>query len=145
MAGVDLEALLAGLNEEQRAAVLHKGSHVLVLAGAGTGKTKTLTTRAAYLIASGVETQRILMLTFTRKAAAQMTTRLQQMIGPQSKGVLAGTFHHFCLRAMRFAPKVFDAESITVIDRDDQLQLFRMARTKFADKNKIVVSNPEVS
>ena len=85
------------LNSQQKAAVEYSDGHVLVLAGAGTGKTRTIIARAEHLIESGVEPQRILMLTFTRRAAQEMINRLSLKVGEISNLVLAGTFHHFCL------------------------------------------------
>ncbi len=119
------------LNDEQRVAVEHNGGHVLVLAGAGTGKTRTIIARAAYLIRTGVEPNRILAMTFTRRAARELTDRLGKIVGPASLGVIAGTFHHFCLFTMRRMPKRFGIESASVIDRDDQTQLMKLARGPF--------------
>ena len=119
------------LNSQQKAAVEYSDGHVLVLAGAGTGKTRTIIARAEHLIESGVEPQRILMLTFTRRAAQEMINRLSLMVGEISNLVLAGTFHHFCLYTMRKMSKMFGIESSTVIDRDDQIQLMKLVRARY--------------
>ncbi len=116
------------LNPQQHAAATCERQHVLVLAGAGTGKTATIIARAAHLLRSGVEPRRILLLTFTRRAAREMVARLERDLGPAARGVVAGTFHHFCLLTMRRQPKAFRLVDATVIDRDDQLQLVRLAR-----------------
>jgi len=116
------------LNPQQQAAVEATGQHVLLLAGAGTGKTATIIGRAAHLIRQGVKARRILLLTFTRRAAREMVARLERDLGAGSRGVVAGTFHHFCLLTMRRQPKAFGMADVTVIDRDDQLQLVRLAR-----------------
>jgi len=116
------------LNPQQQAAVEATGQHVLLLAGAGTGKTATIIGRAAHLIRQGVKARRILLLTFTRRAAREMVARLERDLGAGSRGVVAGTFHHFCLLTMRRQPKAFGMAEVTVIDRDDQLQLVRLAR-----------------
>ena len=116
------------LNPQQQAAVERTGQHVLVLAGAGTGKTATIIGRAAHLLRSGVKARRILLLTFTRRAAREMVARLERDVGPGSRGVVAGTFHHFCLLTMRRRAGDFGLTDATVIDRDDQLQLVRLAR-----------------
>jgi len=124
------------LNPQQQAAVEAVDSHVLVLAGAGTGKTRTIIGRAAHLLRSGVEPRRILLLTFTRRAAREMVDRLVRDVGPASRGVVAGTFHHFCLRVMRRMPAAFGLQEATVIDRDDQLQLVRLARAPLRRKGE---------
>ena len=118
------------LNPLQQAAAECTGQHVLVLAGAGTGKTATIIGRAAHLLRSGIQPRRILLLTFTRRAAREMVARLERDVGAGSRGVVAGTFHHFCLLTMRRQPKAFGLVDATVIDRDDQLQLVRLARAE---------------
>ncbi len=116
------------LNREQLGAVTRSGGHVLVLAGAGTGKTRVVIGRAAHLIGSGTSPSRILLLTFTRRAAREMRSRLTLEVGPSADDVPAGTFHHYCLSVIRRMPAVFGTEAMTVIDRDDQLQVMRMVR-----------------
>ncbi|MBA7618429.1 ATP-dependent DNA helicase Rep [subsurface metagenome] len=83
------------LNNQQQKAAEYDGGHVLVLAGAGTGKTRTIIARTAHLIRNSVSPKRILLLTFTRRAAREMTSRLKHLVGKTSQGMLAGTFHHF--------------------------------------------------
>jgi DNA helicase-2/ATP-dependent DNA helicase PcrA len=116
------------LNPEQLAAATHDSCHVLVLAGAGTGKTRTIIARAAHLIRSGVKPQRLLLLTFTRRAAREMTNRLSTLLGDLPGRITAGTFHHFCLLTMRRMPGLFGIGDATVIDRDDQIQLMKLIR-----------------
>jgi DNA helicase-2/ATP-dependent DNA helicase PcrA len=122
------------LNLQQKDAVEHDSGHVLVLAGAGTGKTSTIIGRAEHLISHGVRPERILLLTFTRRAAREMKDRLGWMVGHLSEAVMAGTFHHFCLYCMRRMPSTFQLDGATVIDRDDQLQLMRLIRGDFKEK-----------
>src|SRR6202166_4416195 len=87
-------SLLDGLNEEQIAAVTHEGAPLLVLAGAGTGKTTTLCSRVAWLVEGGVSPDRVLLLTFTRRAAREMLTRARALLGSSVPGnVVGGTFH----------------------------------------------------
>jgi len=127
----------AELNAEQKKAVLYDQGHVLVLAGAGTGKTRTIIARAAHLIQKGVRSDRILMLAFTRRAAMEMTHRLTGLLGGQPSNIMAGTFHHFCLYSMRRLAHLFDLEGATVIDRDDQIQLMRLIRPQFRTKGEV--------
>jgi len=124
------------LNQQQKIAAEHDGGHVLVLAGAGTGKTRTIIARAAYLIHKGVAPNRILLLTFTRRAANEMMNRLEQAVRGEVPQLMAGTFHHFCLYAMRRMSKQFDVEGATVIDRDDQVQLMRLIRGGYRQKGE---------
>ncbi len=117
-------------NTQQREAVEHEGGHVLVLAGAGTGKTRTIIGRAAWLLETGSTPQRILVLTFTRRAAREITDRLAAM-GRRDAGLIsAGTFHHFCLREIRRRPSAFGVERATIIDHDDQTQLMKLAKAE---------------
>ncbi len=122
------------LNKNQRVAAEYDENHILVLAGAGTGKTLTIIARAEYLINKGVEPRRILLLTFTRRAAKEMIDRLYMSIGDAAKEVLAGTFHHFCLLTMRKMPEKFEIKEYTVIDRDDQIALMKLARARYIMK-----------
>lgn len=122
------------LNDSQRAAVEYYGGHVLVLAGAGTGKTRTIIARAAHLIENGVDPRRILLLTFTRRAAKEMIDRLFTLIGQKAAIMQAGTFHHYALYTMRRMPGYFGIEGATIIDRDDQIQLVKLIRADYKQK-----------
>jgi len=124
------------LNSEQHRAATFGQGHVLVLAGAGTGKTRTIIARAAHLIKKGVAPHRILLLTFTRRAAREMLVRIHRMIGTGAASLLAGTFHHFCLQAMRRMPDAFMIQGASVIDRDDQIQLMRLIRSEIKEKGR---------
>lgn len=116
------------LNPQQKRAAEFDGGDVLVLAGAGTGKTSTIVARVVHLTKTGVDPRRILLLTFTRRAAREMRHRLSQQIGPAAKAVPTGTFHNFCLQYLRRWPDLFQCGSQSIIDRDDQLQLMKLAR-----------------
>jgi len=124
------------LNKNQQIAAEYKDKHILVLAGAGTGKTLTIIARAEYLIRKAVDPRRILLLTFTRRAAREMTDRLYLSIGDAANSVTAGTFHHFCLLTMRKMADKFEIQDFTVIDRDDQNSLMRLARAGYVKKGE---------
>jgi len=122
---------LEGLNEAQRRAVTHADGPVLVIAGAGTGKTRTLACRVAYLIDGGVPPERILLLTFTRRAAAEMIARAGRMIGPQTAKVWGGTFHAVANRLLRiYAGAVGLPADFTVIDQGDSADLMNIVRNE---------------
>src|SRR3954462_1128194 len=97
---VDFRPWLDALNPEQRAAATHADGHLLILAGAGTGKTTTLCSRVAWLASSGVPSERVLLLTFTRRAAREMLERARGLV-PSSSRVLGGTFHSVAHRLVR--------------------------------------------
>ena len=123
-----IETMLSTLNSRQEAAATLGDQHALVLAGAGTGKTKTIVARAAFLIDQGVPAHRIQILTFTRRAASEIVNRVKSHLGEQASGLRASTFHTWCMSLIRMAPGAFGGKDFTVIDRDDQVQLFRGIR-----------------
>jgi ATP-dependent DNA helicase UvrD/PcrA len=120
-------AFLSGLNEAQCRAVAAVDGAVLVLAGAGTGKTRVLTTRLAHILANGrAYPGEILAVTFTNKAAREMRERLEAMIGDAADGVWLGTFHALAARILRrHAEAVGLASNFTILDTDDQLRLLK--------------------
>src|SRR5665811_779801 len=114
---------LAGLNPAQREAVLHFEGPMLVLAGAGSGKTRVLTTRIARLIQHhGVDPSRILSVTFTNKAAGEMRDRIARLVDSDLKTMWCGTFHAVGARMLRaHAPAVGRTANFTIYDEDDTL------------------------
>lgn len=120
-------SLLSQLNEAQREAVEHESGPLLVLAGAGSGKTRALTYRAAHLIAErGVQPDQILLTTFTNKAAGEMQERLHRLIGQRLP--FAGTFHSLCARLLRrHAHELGISPDFVIYDTDDQLALLKSA------------------
>ncbi len=118
---------LAGLNEAQRDAVEATDGPVLVLAGAGTGKTRVLTTRFAHILLSGKAfPNQILSVTFTNKAAREMRDRVAKILGQPAEGLWLGTFHALSARMLRrFAERVGLTSSFSILDTDDQLRLLK--------------------
>lgn len=115
------------LNADQKKAAEYDGRHLLVLAGAGTGKTKTIISRAIYLISQGVEPSKIQILTFTKRAASEIVTRVKAAVVENSgPGVNGSTFHSWCNHLLYRYPKVFGTEKFTVIDEDDQVSIMKM-------------------
>ena len=106
------------LNPQQKAAAQYSGSaqNLLITAGAGCGKTRTIIARAAHLIRSGIDASRILMMTFTNRAAREMKTRLKSKVGPVSNKVQAGTFHAFCLKVILLIRSLFGSLLARVLD-----------------------------
>ncbi len=112
------------LNAEQRAVVENGDGHVLVLAGAGSGKTRTIVYRVAWLLEHGVPPDRILLVTFTNKAAREMLTRVQELLGNVPTPIWGGTFHHVANRILRkYATKVGRTSSFSILDQEDSRSL----------------------
>jgi DNA helicase-2/ATP-dependent DNA helicase PcrA len=122
------EELLAGLNPAQRAAVVHHGSPLLIVAGAGSGKTSVLTRRVAWLLAHGVAPWQILAITFTNKAAAEMRERVTDLVGPVAERMWLSTFHSLCVRILRANAQLIEGlnTNFTIYDSDDQKRLITM-------------------
>ena len=112
---------LKGLNDRQREAVLHMVGPIMIVAGAGSGKTKVLTTRIAHLMANGVDSFNILALTFTNKAAKEMKERVEKILGNgEARNLYIGTFHSVFARILRFeADKIGYPKDFTIYDTDD--------------------------
>ena len=140
---MSLASLIDELNPQQKQAATTESQHSLVLAGAGCGKTKTIVTRAAYLIDQGIPANQIQILTFTRRSASEIVARVELALGEQAKGLRASTFHTFCMYLLRRVPKAFGLEQFSIIDRDDQLMMFRLIRGKDDKKNPNQLPKPQ--
>ncbi|WP_329456076.1 ATP-dependent DNA helicase [Streptomyces sp. NBC_01497] len=125
---VDPAALLDGLNTEQRAAVVHTGSPLLIVAGAGSGKTRVLTHRIAHLLATrDVHPGQILAITFTNKAAGEMKERVEQLVGPRAAAMWVMTFHSACVRILRRESKRLGfTSSFSIYDAADSKRLMAL-------------------
>jgi DNA helicase-2/ATP-dependent DNA helicase PcrA len=127
------------LNPEQAAAATHGDGPLLIIAGAGTGKTRTLVYRVAHLIERGVKAERILLLTFTRRASQEMLSRAERLVGSNSKRVHGGTFHATAHRLLRrYGPAAGLAKDFTIMDQGDSADLMQLARAQlgYAAKTK---------
>jgi DNA helicase-2/ATP-dependent DNA helicase PcrA len=121
--------LASELNPEQAAAALSADGPLLIVAGAGTGKTRTLVYRVAHLLDRGVRPERILLLTFTRRAAEEMLARAERIVGSRSRQVHGGTFHATAHRLLRrFGPEAGIARDFTIMDQGDAEDLMRLSR-----------------
>ena len=128
------EQLIEGLTAPQAAAVTHRGSPLLVVAGAGSGKTRVLTRRIVHLLATGdARPHEIMAITFTNKAAGEMRERVEELVGPRAKRMMVATFHSACLRILRAnATRIGFEPGFTVYDATDSKRLIEMI---MADQN----------
>ncbi|WP_158374172.1 DNA helicase PcrA [Cellulosimicrobium cellulans] len=125
---IDADALLVGLNPQQRAAVLHHGGPLLIVAGAGSGKTRVLTHRIAHLLATRqARAGEILAITFTNKAAAEMRERVASLVGPSARTMWVSTFHSACVRILRREATTLGLrQSFSIYDSADSQRLLSL-------------------
>ncbi len=138
-----MEEILRGLNEGQRQAVLDTGGACLVVAGAGSGKTRVLTMRIAHMIRNqNIDSFRILALTFTNKAAAEMRHRIESLVGTEAKNIWMGTFHSVFARILRYeADRLNYPKNFTIYDTDDSRSLLRTVIKEMGLDDKVYKPN----
>ena len=119
------KAHVFGLNDAQRIASEFDEGHALVLAGAGCGKTSTINGRLVNLVSIGVKTHQIAVLTFTRRAGDEIIERVDASLAGRAEGLQASTFHGFYIKLIRSYPNLFGCQGFSVIDSDDQKDLFK--------------------
>ena len=126
---VSMNSLLTGLNKEQQQAVQHTEGPLLILAGAGSGKTKVLTVRIAHLLGQGVNPYEILAITFTNKAAKEMKSRVEGLVGDVANRIWLSTFHSFCAKFLRFEIDSFLGynSNFTIYDTSDSQAVIKAA------------------
>ncbi|WP_179295564.1 DNA helicase PcrA [Bacillus sp. FJAT-45350] len=139
MQGKIIEKMLSGLNPEQRKAVVHTDGPLLLMAGAGSGKTRVLTHRIAYLLREkGIAPWNVLAITFTNKAAREMKDRVGQLVGPIAEDIWISTFHSMCVRILRRdIDRIGYNRNFTILDSADQLSVIKqILKSKNIDPKK---------
>lgn len=126
---IPMNSLLTGLNKEQQQAVQHTEGPLLILAGAGSGKTKVLTVRIAHLLSQGINPYEILAITFTNKAAKEMKSRVEGLVGDVANRIWLSTFHSFCAKFLRFEIDSFLGynSNFTIYDTSDSQAVIKAA------------------
>lgn len=133
---------LAGLNPQQRAAVENTEGPVMIVAGAGSGKTRVITYRVAHLIQKGVDAFNILVLTFTNKASKEMRERIEKVVGSEAKNIWMGTFHSVFAKILRVeAEKIGYPSNFTIYDTDDSKSLIRSILKEMQLDDKLYAPN----
>lgn len=128
---------LVGLDDEQRMAVIDEGGLSIVIAGPGSGKTKVITHKIAYLISKGIDSRRILLVTFTKAAANEMIHRAQQVSKSSLDGMMAGTFHHVCNYLLRrYAVDLKLDPNFSILDEEDSLTIVKHAINEYVERNE---------
>ena len=134
----EIYKLLINLDDEQRKAVQCSNKNTICKAVAGSGKTRVLTHRVAYLIRTGVPQRKIMLLTFTNKASREMIERVEQLLNVEKLNILGGTFHHVAVILLReFADKLGYNKNFSIITPDDAQDLIKQLRDDYLKKNGI--------
>lgn len=118
--------ILEGLNEDQKEAVINYTGPCFIVAGPGSGKTRTIISRAAYMISEGIKPENILMFTFTNKAAGEIRERIENLIGDDARGITVGTYHSVCSRLLRkYAEYLGYRSNFSIYDDEDKLKVLK--------------------
>ena len=118
--------ILEGLNEDQKEAVINYAGPCFIVAGPGSGKTRTIISRAAYMISEGIKPENILMFTFTNKAAGEIRERIENLIGDDARGITVGTYHSICSRLLRkYAEYLGYRSNFSIYDDEDKLKVLK--------------------
>src|SRR5579864_6023069 len=138
-----MQDYISGLNEPQREAVLHMEGPIMIVAGAGSGKTKVLTTRIAHLLAHGIDAFNILALTFTNKAAKEMKERVEKILGnKEARNLYIGTFHSVFARILRGEAHHLGYErNFTIYDTDDAKSVLKTVINELDLDDKVYKPN----
>ena len=136
------EQILSQLNEQQREAAVHYQGPCAINAGPGSGKTKTLISRAAFMIEDGISPYNILLFTFTRKAAGEIRDRVHLQIGEKAEGITVGTYHSFCMRLLRrYADRIGWTKNFSIYDEDDKKGILKpLAKAEDVDARLVAGS-----
>lgn len=134
------------LNKQQLSAATYSGKHLLVLAGAGTGKTKTIIARVVHLISTGIQPNRIKILSFTKKSAQEIAERIkiETLNIPETKQITGSTFHSWCMELLTRYSKSFGIEEYSCIDEEDRESAIKIAFGSICQKNTITVGNERI-
>ena len=125
------------LNDIQKEAVQYNDGHMLIIAGAGSGKTRVITYKIAYLVENGVSPQNILAITFTNKAASEMRERVENLLNTDGKKIFISTFHKFCVKVLRvFIETIGYNKNFTIYDADDQKKILNKIIKDFGYDDK---------
>ncbi|MBL4588194.1 UvrD-helicase domain-containing protein [Candidatus Babeliales bacterium] len=136
------DSIIQSLNSQQKKAVLHENGGLLVVSGAGSGKTRVITSRIAYLLTHHqVHPDSIIALTFTNKAAREMKERIVSLVGESTKIPFIGTFHGYCLLLLRRFKQLTEMETFSILDQDDQQQLLKRIIKKFGCDKQVTASS----
>ena len=136
---MNAESILKGLNDGQKAAVMHINGPALTTATAGAGKTRVIVARTSYMIANGVDPSNILLTTFTNKAANEMKERIVDKVGDKGRRITVGTYHSVCRRILlRYADKLnYVNNKFTVIDSEEQEKIIKRLCAIRIDKRRL--------
>jgi len=138
-----ISEIMNELDPEQRNAVLNSFGKSVVIAGPGSGKTRVITYKIAYLLGNGVKPSEILLVTFTRAAAREMIERAQKVAKRELTGMLAGTFHHVCnVLLRRYGSSIGLKPNFTILDEDDSIDLMKLVRSRFVTSKQMSKALP---